>query len=78
MTDIPALKNTWCRRSAGGAHWASRTLVRYVEDTSGASAAEYAIILAVVAAALVGVLGEVISAVANGILKPVNAISGNP
>lgn len=52
--------------------------MRYVEDTSGASAAEYAIILAVVAAALVGVLGEVISAVANGILKPVNAISGNP
>ena len=44
-------------------------------DDSGSAAAEYALIMALVVAGLVGVLTSIISAVAHGILAPANAMN---
>ena len=51
------------------------TLRLFVTEESGASAAEYALILMLIAGAIVGALANVIQAIANGILTPVGAMS---
>jgi Flp pilus assembly pilin Flp len=48
---------------------------RFLGDTSGASAAEYALILGLIAAVIVGALGTLVNAVANGIMSPVNGFT---
>ncbi len=47
----------------------------FMTDDSGSAAAEYALIMALVVAGLVGVLTSIISAVAHGILAPANAMN---
>jgi Flp pilus assembly pilin Flp len=50
---------------------------RFVHNEAGASAAEYALILGLIAAVIVGSLGTLVNAVANGILSPVNGFTAS-
>ncbi len=62
-------------RNAAGEGAVARAMGGFLADESGATGAEYALILTIISAALIAVLSNLINAVANGIMTPVNAIN---